>query len=197
MITKASNEWNQIAPKSFFYDDVIQDESRKSMMSTNIMKFYFESNRIGRESWANYSSIYTDRLYLAGIVESIMTQSSMMHIYPYQFKFKGDHSYSEMMYGSYDVRHGKSSFWFGLLDRLYILLTIQIVNHYYTAPSHFDELHYLFNWEWTREYQMKGATPYWDMSSKLVKLWASFAENGCVKIIIIILLNVILEMKLH
>jgi hypothetical protein len=47
------------------------------------------------------------------------------------------------------------------------------------GPSHFDELHYLFNWEWTTEPKPNDVDNLnQEFSKHFVKLWVSFADTG-------------------
>jgi hypothetical protein len=101
-----NSDWNRLAPISFMYDDPVTTTASAPAISTKVKSFYFNTNRIGKESWENYTNIYTDRLYLAGIVATIKMHASMSQVYPYLFKFKGEYSYTDMITGVYGMKYG-------------------------------------------------------------------------------------------
>ncbi|KAF5307860.1 hypothetical protein FQR65_LT06592 [Abscondita terminalis] len=133
----------------YLRDNITLEEKTRLMI--NIKQFYLEQKLIGNLTIAEFTNIFTDRLFLYSAYQSVALHAKYtnQNVYYYLFSYKGAKTFGEFFYGK---------------------------QHYF-GVTHGDDLLYLFNSkDLFPNYKHGGRDK--EMSNILITLWTNFAYYG-------------------
>lgn len=90
-LKELNDNWNQIAPATFGYEDIIPNSAWESA-AIEIRQFYFGSQNISEETIQNLEDVYSDRNFMHSAYSSIVYHSNFSPVYPYVFEFSDGQS---------------------------------------------------------------------------------------------------------
>ncbi|CAG7829147.1 unnamed protein product [Allacma fusca] len=92
ILARMNQHWNAVAPTLFYYDTWNITSAEKDTISNKIRKFYFGDKPIGGTTRQNLTNLYSDRLFVQGIFDTVELHSNFAPVYPYVMSFKGGKS---------------------------------------------------------------------------------------------------------
>ncbi|ODM91452.1 Venom carboxylesterase-6 [Orchesella cincta] len=111
--------WNH--QKLFCEREILTRDS----ISSEIRESYFDRFEIDEFTWQSFRDLFTDRYWLEPLETSIRLQSQHSRVFPYVFRFFGDHSLVHKIYGvsgNHGVGHGDD------LQYLYVRTSVVILD---------------------------------------------------------------------
>jgi len=92
-----NQNWTHVAPITFYYDDDYSEHLspiRRKKISQAVRTFYFGDRQVNHDSSADLTHLYSDRLFIHGVVKTARYHSKFAPVYPYVFKYKPEDGFT-------------------------------------------------------------------------------------------------------